>query len=110
MANDIGDWLGKLGLAKYADLFKASEIELATLPHLKESDLKELGVPMGPRKKLLAAIAALQPADLQQFETPAAPVEGERRQLTVMFVDLVGSTALSTRLDLETLRDVIGSY
>lgn len=110
MANDIGAWLEKLGLAKYADLFAANEIEIATLPHLKEDDLKELGVPMGPRKALLAAIAALEPDDLERLETPRAPVEGERRQLTVMFVDLVGSTALSTKLDVEMLRDVLTRY
>jgi class 3 adenylate cyclase len=110
MTDDIGRWLGKVGFAEYADLFAANEIELATLPHLSEDDLKELGLPMGPRKKLLAAIAAFGPAELEKPEAPPASAEAERRQLTIMFVDLVGSTALATRLDLEKLRDVTCRY
>ena len=109
MTKDIARWLDELGLAKYTDLFAANEIELATLRHLSEDDLKELGLPMGPRKKLLVAIAALGPVEIERLEA-APPSEGERRQLTLMFVDLVGSTALSTKLDVEKLRDVISCY
>jgi class 3 adenylate cyclase/tetratricopeptide (TPR) repeat protein len=110
MTDDLGRWLGELGLAKYADLFSANEIELATLRQLSEDDLKELGLPMGPRKKLLAAIATLGPAELERLAAPPVSREGERRQLTVMFVDLVGSTALSTKVDIEELREVTRRY
>jgi len=108
MTDDIDRWLDEIGLAKYAGLFAANEIELATLPHLSESDLKELGMPMGPRKQLLAAIAELGRIDPDKAQAPVK--EGDRRQLTVMFVDLVGSTALSTRLELEVLRGLINRY
>ena len=108
MADDINRWLDEIGLARYAGLFAANEIDLATLPHLSESDLKELGLPMGPRKTLLAAIADLGRIEPDKAQAPGT--EGDRRQLTVMFVDLVGSTALSTRLELEVLRALITRY
>jgi class 3 adenylate cyclase/predicted ATPase len=109
VADDIGRWLKQLGLERYAALFAANEIEIEALPHLSEADLEKLGLPLGPRKTLLAAIAALKPAT-----TPppprVRPDNAEHRQLTVMFVDLVGSTALSTRLDVEDLRELINRY
>jgi len=115
MTRDIGDWLDELGLDRYAKTFVDNEIDLHALPHITEEDLKEIGVALGARRKLLAAIAELGGSD-----EPAAAVEGsskqpasaeaERRQLTVMFVDLVGSTALSERLDPEDLREVIRAY
>ena len=111
MARDVGEWLAKLGLAKYAELFAENEVGFDALPHLSEADLKELGLPLGPRKVLLAAIAALDVTETTQSDrTAASPAGAERRQLTVMFCDLVGSTALSTRTDPEEMRDIIRDY
>src|SRR6516162_4391205 len=93
---DVGDWLRGLGLGQYEALFRASEIDADILPELTDVDLRELGVPLGHRKRLLRAISGLDAA--------------ERRQLTVMFCDLVGSTAVSTRLDPEELREEIRVY
>jgi class 3 adenylate cyclase/tetratricopeptide (TPR) repeat protein len=112
---DIGAWLVGLGLGQYEALFRESEIDAEILPDLTESDLGQLGMPLGHRKRLLKAIAALSaPA-----ETPPepgarpmrdAPDSAERRQLTVMFCDLVGSTALAARLDPEDMSDLIRAF
>src|SRR6516162_1869217 len=111
---DVGGWLRSLGLGQYEALFRASEIDADILPELTEVDLEKLGVPLGHRKRLLRAISALAAR-----ETSAAPSAAtgpkpqdaaERRQLTVMFCDLVGSTALSARLDPEELRDELRAY
>jgi class 3 adenylate cyclase/predicted ATPase len=111
---DVGGWLRNLGLGQYEALFRASEIDADILPELTEVDLEKLGVPLGHRKRLLRAISGLVPA-----ETSAAPSASigakpqdaaERRQLTVMFCDLVGSTALSVRFDPEELREEIRAY
>ena len=115
MAHDIGEWLEGLGLGKYAEAFAKNGVDLRALPHLSEDDLKELGVLLGHRRILLAAIQSLQDQKrVWQGEEPASePLfqgEVERRQLTVMFCDLVGSTELSGRLDPEALRDVMRSY
>jgi len=115
MAHDVGEWLEGLELGKYAEAFVENGVDLRALPHLSEDDLKELGVLLGHRRILLAAIASLQdPKRARQGKEPASePLsrsEAERRQLTVMFVDLVGSTELSVRLDPEDLREVIRSY
>ncbi len=115
MAHDIGAWLEELGLSKYAEAFVENGVDLRALPHLSEGDLKDLGVLLGHRRILLAAIASLQdPERARQGKEPASePLsrgEAERRQLTVMFCDLVGSTKLSVELDPEELRDVIGRY
>src|SRR5438874_7103889 len=106
---DVADWLRGLGLEQYEPAFRANEIDARVLPSLTAEDLKDLGVTLvGHRRRLLDAIAELGP------DAPpaprSAPAEAERRQLTVMFCDLVGSTALSTRLDPEDLREVIGAY
>ena len=113
---DIGDWLRELGLEQYEPAFRRNEIDARVLPRLTAEDLKDLGVTLvGHRRRLLDAIAALVaevPAAVvttASRETPAR-VDAERRQLTVMFCDLVGSTELSTRLDPEDLREVIGAY
>ena len=98
----IADWLQKLGLGKYAQCFAENEIDVSVLPHLTDQDLKDISVPLGPRRKILAAIAAeagttnatLEPATSTE---PKPQDTAERRQVTVMFSDLVGSTALSTR-------------
>src|SRR6266576_3726099 len=116
MTIEITDWLRKLGLEQYASAFRNNAIDSKVLPRLTSEDLKDLGITMvGHRRRLLEAIAALSD------EAPAAVVEptsrdalepanAERRQVTVMFCDLVGSTALSTRIDPEDLQEVIGAY
>ncbi len=110
MSDDILKLLESLGLDKYADVFAANEIDNGVLPYLDDSDLKELGLPMGPRKKLLAAIAELGRLTSAGTEPALPEPQAERRQVTVMFCDLVGSTALSARLDPEDLRQVILAY
>jgi class 3 adenylate cyclase len=113
MARDIGKWLEGLGLAKYAGLFAENEIDLDILADLTESDFKDLSIPLGDRKRLLRAIASLSDGSGESSvpaPRPAPAVEAERRQLTVMFCDLVGSTELSRRLDPEDLREVMRRY
>ncbi|MEE8247047.1 MAG: adenylate/guanylate cyclase domain-containing protein, partial [Alphaproteobacteria bacterium] len=115
MAEDVAEWLQDLGLGKYAEVFADNEIGFTALPHLSEDDLKELGLPMGPRKVLLDALSRLSPSEHATLGTvpparAAAPADAERRQLTVMFCDLEGSTALSQRLDPEDLRDLMRRY
>jgi class 3 adenylate cyclase len=111
---DIVDWLRALGLDQYEDLFRANEIDAAVLPDLTEGDFEKLGVPMGHRKRLLKAIATLGTTEMAiQPETPSRSTStdaAERRQLTVMFCDLVGSTAMSARLDPEDMRAIIAAY
>jgi class 3 adenylate cyclase/predicted ATPase len=110
---DVGGWLRSLGLGQYEALFRASEIDDDILPELTDVDLKELGVPLGHRKRLLKAISGLAAETLAapSSSTGATPQDAaERRQLTVMFCDLVGSTALSTRFDPEELREEIRAY
>src|SRR5215470_7996300 len=111
----ITDWLKKLGLSEYVQCFVQNGISLAALPHLTDADLKEIGVLLGHRRIMLAAISELTSAAEPVTSQPAAPRaeprdDAERRQLTVMFTDLVGSTALSNKLDPEDLRSVIGAY
>lgn len=109
---DVNQWLSRIGLAQYATLFAEQAVDFEVLPDLTEQDLKDLNIPLGHRKKLMKAIAALdgKTSVVVQAPSPATRSEGERRQLTVMFCDLVGSTALSTRFDPEDLRDVIRAY
>lgn len=101
-------------LAEFEPVFVENHVDLKTLGILTDADLKELGLPFGPRKRILRAIAGLQRQGAHpaaEPEMPQATVSlGERRQLTVMFCDLVGSTALSTVLDPEELRDLIQTY
>ena len=109
----ISEWLTSIGLAEYAQRFGDNAIDLSVLRDLTEQDLKDLGVLLGHRRKMLHAIAELKGDVLRtsQAGTKPAPRDGaERRQLTVMFCDLVGSSALSVRLDPEDLRLVIGAY
>jgi class 3 adenylate cyclase len=108
---DIAKWLYDLGLQQYEPAFRDNAIDAAVLPELTVDDLKELGVSLvGHRRKLLAAIAELRSDTGPVPGTAVAALTAERRQLTVMFCDLVGSTALSARLDPEDLREVIGAY
>ena len=111
----IADWLEKLGMSEYAQRFAENDIDIAVLPHLTDQHLKDLGVSLGHRLKILHAVAQLagaapatpQPAPVTE---PKFQDTAERRQVTVMFSDLVGSTALSARLDPEDLREVISAY
>src|SRR5438132_13678332 len=113
---DVGEWLRKLGLEQYEPAFRANEIDERVLPSLTAEDLKDLGITLvGHRRRLLDAIAVLGAAAPDAAVTAAAPgapaqVDAERRQLTVMFCHLVGSTSMSTRFDPEDLREVIGAY
>ena len=104
----IAEWLEAIGLAKYQTVFADHEIDWSLLPKLTDADLKELGLPFGPRKKLLEAVANLDTAPVAL--SAGKPREAERRQLTVLFCDLVGSTALSQGTDPEDLRVVIRSF
>ena len=112
---DIEKWLCGLGLQQYVTTFRDNAIDAEVLSELTEADLEKLGVVLGHRKRLLKAIATLtSPAALEQAtpvgQAPSIGDGAERRQLTVMFCDLVGSTALASRLDPEDMREVIGAY
>ena len=98
MTAPIADWLVKIGLAEYTGLFVENELDLGTLRDLTDADLKELGLPFGPRKRVLNA--------LKQETVP----DGERRQLTVLYCDIVGSTELAQLVDPEVLQTIIGLY
>src|ERR1700731_82242 len=109
----IAEWLASIGLGEYAQRFGENAIDLSVVRDLTEQDLKDLGVLLGHRRKMLRAIAELKgdvPQTSQAGNKPAPRDGAERRQLTVMFCDLVGSTALSARLDPEDLRVVISAY
>jgi class 3 adenylate cyclase len=113
---DIGELLERLGLGEHAAAFAQNKVDTAALALLSDTDLKELGVvALGDRRKLQAAISGLACSDdaararESSAEQPAG-TEAERRQLTVMFCDMVGSTALSTRLDPEDYREVVRAY
>ncbi len=110
---DVAEWLRGLGLEQYVSAFRANDIDEEVLRRLTGEDLRELGITsIGHRRRLLDAIAALGMAEASAAPTPVpiAASEAERRQLTVMFCDLVGSTALSVRFDPEDLREIIGAY
>jgi class 3 adenylate cyclase len=113
----IADWLKKLGMSDYVERFVENRIDLSILPDLTDQDLEKLGVLLGDRRKMLRAIRNLGNAEISVASSPTAVAtkptrqgDAERRQLTVMFADLVGSTALSTKLDPEDMRLVIGAY
>jgi class 3 adenylate cyclase len=114
-AKEISDWLEKLGMSEYADRFAENKIDVSVLHHLTDQDLKDIGVALGHRRKLLAAIAEFAGA-APAVSKPVLAAEpktrdsAERRQVTVLFSDLVGSTALSARMDPEDLREVISGY
>jgi class 3 adenylate cyclase len=122
MSIDIADWLRGLGLDQYAQLFRDNDIDGEILGGMNAEDLKELGISsFGHRRRLLNAITALGGApatrDVAQSSMSVTPapvsppiIDAERRQLTVMFCDLVGSTPLSTRFDPEDLREIVGAY
>src|SRR5215468_6627195 len=108
---DVAAWLDDLGLGQYEQAFRDNEIDERVLPSLTAEDLKDLGVKLvGHRRRLLNAIAALGTSATTGTADSVLRSDAERRQLTVMFCDLVGSTALASRLDPEDLREVIGAY
>ena len=116
---EIGAWLREMGLERYEHAFRDHDIAPAVLPELTDEDLSELGVSLGHRRLLLKAIRALADEQAGHSPTegaphglphPAAHRGAERRQLTVLFCDLVGSTELAVRLDPEELGEVIRAY
>jgi class 3 adenylate cyclase/tetratricopeptide (TPR) repeat protein/ABC-type lipoprotein export system ATPase subunit len=121
----IEDWLNGLGLDKYSKTFAANDVDLCTLPHLNSADLQELGVSLGHRKIMLAAIAALREAEPEKTETETkqeqpTPVVGRQpgpgepgpdlRLLSVLFCDMVDSTRLSGQFNAEEMHDIISAY
>jgi len=112
----IADWLDKLGMSEYAQCFAENRIDVSVLRDLTDQDLKDLGVVLGDRRKMLRAIAELASDDTPvTAQRPPLTVRkqqdtAERRQVTVVFSDLVASTALSARMDPEDLREVISAY
>jgi class 3 adenylate cyclase len=115
---DLASWLRSLGLEQYEAVFRENAIDLSVLPDLTDQDLEKLGVLLGHRRKLQRAIANLETTARAASGTVGTPAAmdasprdaAERRQVTVMFSDLVGSTALSARMDPEDLREVISAY
>jgi class 3 adenylate cyclase/predicted ATPase len=119
---EIADWLEKLGMSEYAERFAQNGVDVSVLPDLTDQDLKDLGVILGHRRKILRAIAALNETPAAAtVATPIAPEQappisattkatGERRYVTVMFCDLVGSTSMAAQLDAEEWRDLVGAY
>jgi class 3 adenylate cyclase len=129
---DLAQWLEKLGMSEYAQRFAENDIDLRVLPDLTDQDLRELGLSMGHRRRLLRAISELNntsaspnviarsaPPPISASEPPpggaatVAPVAeatGERRHVTVLFCDLVDSTGIAARLDAEEWRDLVGAY
>src|SRR5262249_50830647 len=109
----ITEWLASIGLSEYAQRFADNAIDLSVIRHLTEQDLKHLEVLLGHRRKILRAIAELDgvaPAPTETATELVARDEPERRHLTVMICDLVGSTALSARLDPEDMNAVMDAY
>ena len=111
----ITDWLEKLGMSEYAQRFAENGIDISVLRDPTDQDLKDIGVLLGHRRKILRAIGDLSSAAPLATEpavgtVPKAQDTAERRQVTVMFSDLVGSTALSARMDPEDLRELISAY
>src|SRR5262245_30132477 len=116
MEHDIATWLNSLGLERYSEAFRANDIDLRALRHLTEADLRELGVSLGHRKVLLAALAELKgmpvsaPVPVLQSDPLVGTDPAERRLVSVLFCDLVGSTALARHLDPEDMRALLRSY
>jgi len=117
----IADWLEKLGMSEYAQRFAENGIDVSVLRYLTDQDLEKIGVLLGHRRKMLAAIADLDNAAAVAVSSPVSlsvpPVEavtttpvGERRHVTVMFCDLVDSTGIAAKLDAEEWRDLVGAY
>jgi class 3 adenylate cyclase len=116
----LSSWLRNQGLSEYTQRFVENGIDFAVLRDLTEQDLKDLGVLLGHRRKLLRGIAELHgapivaptpaPAAIAPTLRPIVEAAGERRHLTIMFCDLVGSTSIAARLDAEEWRDLVSAY
>ena len=114
----ITDWLARLAISECAQRFTENRIDFSILPDLTDQDLEKLGIILGDRRKMLRAIADLKPSQSTPAASGATEVSAgppsldiaERRQVTVMFSDLVCSTALSAKMDPEDLREVISAY
>src|SRR6516225_6321215 len=122
----IADWLERLGMSEYAGCFAENKIDVSVLRHLTDQDLKDIGVPLGHRRKMLAAIAERSngvpagretvaaeesklPKSAQPIAAAVAEAAGERRHITVIFCDLVDSTGIAAKLDAEEWRDLVGA-
>ena len=115
---DVRGWLRSLGLGQYEERFRANKIDVDVLPDLTDGDLQELGIPLGDRRRLLRAVAEIKARE--PLPAPAAPAatrlslgpldSGERRPITVMFCDLVGSTELAAALDVEDWHNLLNTY
>ena len=112
MARDVGAWLEGLGLGQYAELFAENDVDFDILHELADADLKDIGISLGHRKKLLKAIRDLgeAPSGTAAPAEPEQATEAERRRLTVMFCDMMGSTELSQKLDPEDYRDLLTAF
>ena len=109
---DIAEWLASLGLSEHLPRFVENAVDLSIVSELTEQDLKDMGLPLGHRRIVLRAIAEMRgrrPARGQDFERGPRG-DAERRQLTILFADMVGSTALSAQLDPEDMRAVIRAF
>ena len=125
---DVGEWLKGIGLGQYEATFRAHDIDVDVLPDVTEADLEKIGLPLGARKRLMKAIANLRPPESRvppepfwtapepsrppaaSSPSPRARPDAERRPITVMFCDLVGSTSLAAKLDAEDWRNLVGAY
>ena len=112
---DVGSWLRSLGLGQYEAAFRDNSIDADVLPDLSDGDLAQLGINLGDRKRLLKAIASLGPTEPAAKPTRPPPLSSstdgaERRPITVMFCDLVGSTSLAAKLDAEDWRNLVNVY
>ena len=113
--SDFASWLDNLNLGQYHDVLAENDVDLETVQHLTDQDLTELGLSLGHRRKLMAAISDPGFSDHGSSTATSSaernsPASAERRQITVMFCDLVGSTSLSSRLDPEDLRNLMQMY
>src|SRR5262245_33030246 len=106
----IAEWLARLGMSEYVQRFAENDIDIEVLGELTDADFDRLGGSIGHRRKLLRALAAGVPTAAEASPRKSATDSAERRQVTVMFSDLVSSTALSARMDPEDLREVISAY
>jgi class 3 adenylate cyclase len=121
-AMDVGEWLKGVGLGQYEATFRAHDIDIDVLPDVTEADLEKIGLPLGARKRLMKAIANLRSAGSTPSTLPLEPSrpraarappprpDAERRPITVMFCDLVGSTRIASRLDPEDWRNLVNAY
>ena len=117
---NVAEWPNAIGLGQYEALFREHEIDAEVLPDLTEADVEKIGVPLGHRKRLMRAIAALsagEPPPSAAKPAPARPsppprtssAEAERRPITILFCDLVGSTGLAAKLDAEDWRNLVNA-